>query len=114
MAAVPEFEATESRYRNGLVGILSRVASNTLEVNHAVEDLRAMIEETVRREIGVFRKEMNVKFESLRGEIRALRKEMEAGFRAIERELTVLRWMMGAMITLLIVVFVLVVHIAYR
>ena len=84
-----------------------------------------MIEETVQREIGVFRREMNVKFESLRGEIRALRKEMEAGFeslestleagfRAIERELTVLRWMMGAMITLLIVVFVLVVHIAYR
>lgn len=111
VATVPELEATESRYRDGLVGILSRVASNPFEVNHAVEDLRAMIEETVRREIGVFRREVNVKFESLRGEIRALRKEMEVRFEAIESQLTMLRWMMGLGITLLIAIFVLSVHI---
>ena len=162
VAAAPEFEATETRYPDGLVGFLGRVASDPFEVNHAVEDLRAMIEATVRREIGVFRREVNVKFESLRGEIgilrkemdltfkslrgemdvtfeslrgemdvtfeslrgeiRALRKEMEvrfealeskfeARFEAIESSLTMLRWMMGLGITLLVAIFVLLVHI---
>ena len=151
VAAAPEFEATETRYPDGLVGFLGRVASDPFEVNHAVEDLRAMIEATVRREIGVFRREVNVKFESLRGEIgilrkemdltlkslrkemdvrfeslrgemdvtfeslrgeiRALRKEMEVRFEAIESQLTMLRWMLGLGITLLVAIFVLLVHI---
>lgn len=87
---VPGIEATESRYRNGLIGILSRVTSNPFEVNHAVEDLRSMIEETVRREVGVLRKEMDAGF-----------KAVEARFKAIESQLTMVRWMLGAVFTML-------------
>ena len=83
VAAVPGIEATESRYRNGLIRILSLVTPDSFAVNHAVEDLRAMIEETVRREVGV------------------LRKEMDAGFKASDAQFKMIRWMLGAVFTML-------------
>ena len=108
-------EAPESRYQAGLVGILSQVTSDPVEVNHAAKDLRGLIEATVRREIGVFRREMNVMFESLRTELNVKFEAMEARFKAIEdrskgieSQLTMIRWMLGAMITLLVALFIVV------
>ena len=93
-AVLPGVEAKKSRYRDGLVRILARVTSDPLDINHAVEDLRGLIEETVRREIEALRNEMNVRF------------------KAIESQLTMIRWMLGATITLLVALFILVVDMA--
>ena len=105
VAVAPDFEATETRYRDGLIHIFSQVASDPSEVNHAVEDLRALIEETVRREVavlrgefgalrgefGVLRKEMDVRFDALRKEMDVLHKEMDVRFDALHKEMDVLR-----------------------
>ena len=133
VAAVQEVEAPESRYQAGLVGILSQMTSDPLEVHHAVEDLRGLIEATVRREIGVLRREMHVMFESFRremdGKFESLRREMngkfeaiearfkgiedrfkgiEDRFKGIESQLTMIRWMLGAIITLLVALIIVV------
>ena len=97
VAAVPGIEATESRYRNGLIRILSLVTPDSFAVNHAVEDLRSMIEETVRREVGVLRKEMDAGFKAVEARFKAV----EARFKAIESQLTMVRWMLGAVFTML-------------
>ena len=123
VAVAPELEATEGRYRDGLLRILSRVASNPFEVNHAVEDLRALVEGTVRREVGVLRKEFDVlrqEFGVLRKEFGVLRKEMDVRFEAMHSEMNArlealesqfrtIRWMLGAVITLLVALFTAVV-----
>lgn len=115
VAAVQEVEAPESRYQAGLVGILSQVTSDPLEVHHAVEDLRGLIEATVRGEIGVLRREMHVMFESFRREMNGKFEAMEARFKGIEdrfkgveSQLTMIRWMLGAIITLLVALFIVV------
>ena len=114
VAVAPDFEATETRYRDGLIHIFSQVASDPSEVNHAVEDLRALIEETVRREVGLLRGEFDVlrgefgalrgefgalrgEFDVLRGEFGVLRKEMDLRFEALGKEMGVLRKEMGVL-----------------
>lgn len=62
----------------------------------------------MRREIGVFRREMNVKFESLRTEMNVKFEAIEDRFKGIESQLTMIRWMLGAMITLLVALFIVV------
>lgn len=93
-AVAPGVEAKESRYLDGLVRILARVTSDPFDISHAVEDLRGLIGETVRREIEALCNEMNVRF------------------KAIESQLTMIRWMLGATITLLVALFILVVDMA--
>ena len=104
-AVAPGVEAKESRYLDGLVRVLARVTSDPFDISHAVEDLRGLIEETVRREIGALRREVNGAFDDLRG-------EMNVRFEAIESQLTMIRWMLGATITLLVALFILVVDMA--
>ena len=108
VAAGQQVETPESRYQAGLVSILSQVTSDPLEVNHAVEDLQGLIEATVRREIGVFRREVNVMFKSLRREMDGKFEAMDARFEAIESQPTMIRWMLGAIITLLVALFIVV------
>lgn len=93
VAVAPELESTESRYQTGLVTLLAKVTSDPVAVYHAVADLRALIEETVRREIGVLRKETNAAF-----------KVVEAKIESLESRFTMVCWMLGAVITLLVAV----------
>ena len=71
-----DLKATESRLPTGLTHFLSRVASDPFEVSHAVEDLRTLIEETVRREFGVLRNELEVRFEALESKFQTLNRVM--------------------------------------
>jgi len=130
----PEFEATEGRYRAGLVRALSRLTPDAFEVNQAVEDLRALIEGAVRREVGALRKEMNVrlkafrakfgaleakfdakfdaleakfdaKFEALEAKIEALDAKFEAKFEALQFQIKMMRWVLGIVVVMQIAMF---------
>lgn len=81
VATALEFEATERHPRTGLVRIPSQVISSPFAVNHAVGDLRALIEGTVRREIWILRRAV----------------------KALQSQFKVVRWMLRAVITLLVV-----------
>ena len=102
--AVPEVEATESRYRTGLVRMLSRVTSDPLEVYHAMENLRAMIEETVRREIGTLRREVNAGFKGIEAKFEAI----EAKIESLESQFKMYRSLIVAVITLLVALITMV------
>ncbi len=91
VAVAPELESTESRYQTGLVTLLAKVTSDPVAVNHAVADLRVLIEEAVRREIGVLRKETNAAFKVVGSRIESL-----------ESQFKTFHWVMGAVITLLV------------
>ena len=104
--AVPEVEATESRYRTGLVRMLSRVTSDPLEVYHAMENLRAMIEETVRREIGTLRREVNAGFKSIEARIESL----ESQFKMYRSLIVAVITLLVALITMVAALIVLVVN----
>ena len=100
IAVAPELEATERRYQTGLVTLLSKVTSDPVAVYHAVADLRALIEETVRREIGVLRKETNAAFKVVEAKFASV----EAKIESLESRFTMVCWMLGAVITLLVAV----------
>ena len=101
-----DFKATESRLPTGLTHFLSRVASDPFEVSHAVEDLRTLIEETVRREVGGLRNEVEVRFEALDKQVEvrfeALDKRVEVRFEALESKFQTLNRVMGVVISLLV------------
>ena len=98
----PEFEATESRYRAGLVRALSRLTPDAFEVNQAVEDLRALIEGAVRREVGALRREMNVRLEAFGAMFDA---KFEAKFDALQFQIKMMRWVLGIVVVMQIATF---------
>ena len=109
----PGLDGVAGPARNALVGVLARIAPNDLEVHQALEDLRSMIEETVRREVRTLAKEMNANFEAIEARFEA---KFEAGFKviearleAVESQLKMMRWMMSVMITLNLAVLALLV-----
>ena len=105
IAVAPELEATERRYQTGLVTLLSKVTSDPVAVYHAVADLRALIEETVRREIGVLRKETNAAFKVVEAKFASMEAKfasVEAKIESLESRFTMVCWMLGAVITLLV------------
>ena len=127
----PEFEATESRYRAGLVRALSRLTPDAFEVNQAVEDLRALIEGAVRREVGALRREMNVrleafgamfdaKIEALEGmfgtkiealeakfdaKFEALDAKFEAKFEALQFQIKMMSWVLSIVVVMQMATF---------
>ena len=107
IAVAPELEATESRYQTGLVTLLAKVTSDPVAVYHAVADLRALIEETVRREIAILRKETNAAFKVVEAKFASMEAKfasVEAKIESLESRFTMVCWMLGAVITLLVAV----------
>ena len=123
VAVAPGLEPTVSQYQTGLVTILSKVTSDPVAVNHAVADLRALIEEAVRREIGILRKETNAafktveaafkvveakfasmgtKFGSMEIKLESMGTKLESRIESLESQFKTFRWIMGAVITLLV------------
>ena len=92
-----------------------------------VEDLRALIEGAVRREVGALRREMNVrleafgamfdakiealkakfdaKFEALEAKIEALDAKFEAKFEALQFQIKMMRWVLGIVVVMQIAMF---------
>ena len=66
-------DTAEPRYCMGQVRIPDRVATGGFEIRDAFEDLRVMVGETVRHEVGALRREMNSKFEALESRFRGIR-----------------------------------------
>lgn len=87
VAVPPRRETTESGYRTGLVRALAKLTRNPFRVNPAMEDLRALIEETVRREVGALRRELNIRFE------------------AVESKPTIIRWVLGIVLVMHVAMF---------
>lgn len=130
----PPLETPESPYPGGLVSLLSQVTPDSFEVNRALEDLRSMIERTVRREVGWLAKVISAKLEAFgaklealearsvareaRSEAREVRSESrsearfaanEARLESLESQFRMIRWMLGLMFAMLLAVLVLLV-----
>ena len=91
VALAPEFEATESRPRTELLRALSRGSSDAFEASHAVEELRATIEEAVRRGVGALGRQVNAQFEVVEAKFDGLRNEMNSKFEVVEAKFDSLR-----------------------
>lgn len=87
VAVPPGRGTTESGYRAGLVRAVAKLTRNPFNVNQAMEDLRALIEETVRREVGV------------------LRREMKIGFEAVELKPKIISWVLGIVVVIHVSMF---------
>ena len=126
----PPLETSESPYPGGLVSLLSQVTPDSFEVNRALEDLRSMIERTVRREVGWLAKVISAKLEAFgaklealearsvareaRSEAREARSEArfaanESRLESLESQFRMIRWMLGLIFAMLIAVLVLLV-----
>ena len=104
----------ESPYPDGLVGLLSQVTPDSFEANRALEDLRLMIERTVRREIDWLAREIGAQLEAFGAKSEAREAKSEVRFAAIESRLEslesqfrMIRWMLGLNIAMLIAILVL-------
>ena len=102
-----ELEATEGHYRTGLVRALTQLTPDAFEVNSVLEDLRALIEETVRREVGALRRELNAKLESLS-------REMNAKLESLDSRFKMMCWAMGLMAMMQLAIFAALVQILLR
>ena len=116
----PPLETPESPYPGGLVSLLSQVTPDSFEVNRALEDLRSMIERTVRREVGWLAKVISAKLEAFGSKLEArdVRSEArsearfaanEARLESLESQFRMIRWMLGLMFAMLLAVLVLLV-----
>ena len=83
----PPLDTPENPYPEGLVGLLSRVTPDSFEVNRALEDLRLMIERTVRREVGWLARVISAKLEASETKSEARFKASEAKLEAREAKL---------------------------